>query len=309
MQIKQFEYVLKIAEEGSITHAAQRLFISQQAISESLRLLERELGFQIFHRSRKGVTPTTTGQEFLNDLNAIMPTIKKWQTYAQNEEDTIKISILVQHVLRFLLTDSDLVETLSNTTDASIQWKCLNGYQLIEAIKLESNAISIMLIDQDGEVYEQLMDLKQSDDYEISELMCIPMAVVMRADDPLAKKDEIALPDLENYYFVCHEANKNLSFLQEITKYVGSKIYQLPEVIDISFFTLQHPQTFSVIPAISLKSNIYFKEHQLILKPFKQTQNLYCFLIYNKSAPPVVKKIYTQILNYLTYRDVKFLKN
>ena len=47
MQLKQLESVKIIAEEGSITKAAEKLFVSQQALSEMLKGLEKELDFKM----------------------------------------------------------------------------------------------------------------------------------------------------------------------------------------------------------------------------------------------------------------------
>ena len=46
MDTKQIEYILKIAEEGNITHAAEKLFLTQPALNQQLLRLEKELGVQ-----------------------------------------------------------------------------------------------------------------------------------------------------------------------------------------------------------------------------------------------------------------------
>ena len=51
-----------VAEEGSVTRAAERLRISQPAVSKSLRDLERSLGMALFHRLSKGVALTEAGE-------------------------------------------------------------------------------------------------------------------------------------------------------------------------------------------------------------------------------------------------------
>ena len=51
MNIRQAEYLITIAEEGSITYAAKRLFISQPSLSQTLKQIEHDLGAVIFDRS------------------------------------------------------------------------------------------------------------------------------------------------------------------------------------------------------------------------------------------------------------------
>lgn len=65
MTLNQLNYVIAIAEQGSINKAAQQLYISQPSLTSAVRELEKELGIVLFHRSGKGVTLTNDGAEFL----------------------------------------------------------------------------------------------------------------------------------------------------------------------------------------------------------------------------------------------------
>ena len=65
MRMAQIEQILTIAAEGSISKAAQKLYLSQPNISSSLKQLEEELGAPIFERTGKGVVLTSFGREFL----------------------------------------------------------------------------------------------------------------------------------------------------------------------------------------------------------------------------------------------------
>lgn len=61
MDCKQLRYFLTICEQGSISKAAENLFISQQALSSSIGRLETELHVNLFYRTSKGVYPTREG--------------------------------------------------------------------------------------------------------------------------------------------------------------------------------------------------------------------------------------------------------
>ena len=60
MDTKQIEYILKIAEEGNITHAAEKLFLTQPALNQQLLRLEKELGTRLFVRSASLATWSPT---------------------------------------------------------------------------------------------------------------------------------------------------------------------------------------------------------------------------------------------------------
>lgn len=97
MNIKQIEYVLAVAEYKSFTKAAEKLFISQPALSEQIKLLETELGIQIFNRSKNGVTLTQTGKEFVLNGNNILNQFYKFESsmknYSTNLIGTIRIGL------------------------------------------------------------------------------------------------------------------------------------------------------------------------------------------------------------------------
>ncbi|MBA8926154.1 DNA-binding transcriptional LysR family regulator [Kutzneria viridogrisea] len=65
-------YFLAVAEELHFTHAAERLFIAQPALSKAIRRLERELGFPLFIRNRQGVALTVAGQAMVPAARAAL---------------------------------------------------------------------------------------------------------------------------------------------------------------------------------------------------------------------------------------------
>lgn len=62
MDIKQLRAILAVAETGSTTKAAERLHIVQPAVSRHIRLLEEELGVELFERERHGMLLTDAGK-------------------------------------------------------------------------------------------------------------------------------------------------------------------------------------------------------------------------------------------------------
>jgi len=71
MDVRQLEMFRAVAEERGFTRAAQRLNVSQSAVSRQVKLLEQELGGPLLHRSGKGVTPTAQGDLLLKAANRI----------------------------------------------------------------------------------------------------------------------------------------------------------------------------------------------------------------------------------------------
>lgn len=65
MELHQLRYVIAVAEEGSFTRAADRLYLAQPSLSVQVRKLEQELGTRLFNRLGRGVALTSAGEAFL----------------------------------------------------------------------------------------------------------------------------------------------------------------------------------------------------------------------------------------------------
>lgn len=65
MELRQLEYFLAIVEHEGLGRAAERLHLSQPALSQSIRALERELQVSLFHRTGRRLAPTPTGLELV----------------------------------------------------------------------------------------------------------------------------------------------------------------------------------------------------------------------------------------------------
>jgi DNA-binding transcriptional LysR family regulator len=76
MELRQLQYFVAVAEERSVTRAAERLWIAQPGISTHMRRLESELGIQLFHRHSRGVELTAAGELFLERARAALAAVE-----------------------------------------------------------------------------------------------------------------------------------------------------------------------------------------------------------------------------------------
>jgi DNA-binding transcriptional LysR family regulator len=65
MNLRQYEYALTVADEGSLTAAAERLGVSQPSLSQQIGALEKQLGVRLFTRTPGGMAVTVAGRAFL----------------------------------------------------------------------------------------------------------------------------------------------------------------------------------------------------------------------------------------------------
>lgn len=72
MDLKQLIYIVEIAEQCSITKAAEHLYITQSGLNHQLLKLEAELGVQLFHRSKNDFRPTKVGDIYITYAKRIL---------------------------------------------------------------------------------------------------------------------------------------------------------------------------------------------------------------------------------------------
>jgi len=72
MDLKELNYIVTIANEGSISGAAEKLYMAQSSLSQALQLFEAELGTPIFMRTSRGVRPTASGEVFISHARQLL---------------------------------------------------------------------------------------------------------------------------------------------------------------------------------------------------------------------------------------------
>ncbi|MER5183303.1 LysR family transcriptional regulator [Streptomyces sp. NPDC002896] len=84
VQLHQLRYAVAIAEEGSFTRAATKLYLAQPSLSVQIRKLEQELGVRLFERLGRSAVPTSSGELFLVHARRILAEVDR--LHAQMEE-------------------------------------------------------------------------------------------------------------------------------------------------------------------------------------------------------------------------------
>lgn len=98
MTLQQMQYVISIAEYGSINRAAEALFVSQPSLTASLQSFEKEIGFPVFDRNGKGVTLTEEGSSLMPFLFKVCDQNKELLEYlGKSKVRKKKFRVTTQH--------------------------------------------------------------------------------------------------------------------------------------------------------------------------------------------------------------------
>src|SRR5690606_10204082 len=101
MSLRQYEYALAVAEEGSVTAAAELLHVAQPSMSQQIRGLERELGVQLFARTPTGLVPTVVGRAFLREAEVAVNAARRARAAAQATAGDLAGELVVSAQLGF----------------------------------------------------------------------------------------------------------------------------------------------------------------------------------------------------------------
>jgi DNA-binding transcriptional LysR family regulator len=82
MRIEQLEYLVAVAAHGSLRRASEQLHLSQPALSEALRNLERELGVVLLDRHRSGAKVSIAGRELLQPMAEVLDSVARLRAAA-----------------------------------------------------------------------------------------------------------------------------------------------------------------------------------------------------------------------------------
>lgn len=98
MNTLHFKYAVEVEKTGSISQAAENLFMAQPNLSKAIKELEDTLGIVIFERTKKGVRPTVQGKEFLEYAKRILVQLNRMESIHMPQADlekrqALKISI------------------------------------------------------------------------------------------------------------------------------------------------------------------------------------------------------------------------
>lgn len=86
INLYKLEIFTVVVQAGSFSKAAERLYLTQSAVSQHIQDLESQLGAQIFHRGRRGVSLTVAGAVLLDYANAILKLLREAENAVTNVE-------------------------------------------------------------------------------------------------------------------------------------------------------------------------------------------------------------------------------
>lgn len=215
MHIEQLEYIVKVAESGSISIAAEKLHVSQSGISQSITKLEDELGVKIFKRHRRlGAVPTDEGKTLIKKAYEVLVRLQEFKEEAQSFNTVISGNLKVSSIPGFMMF---LLEPLASFKNAypnvNIEISEKSTQHIIEHV--ENKQIDIGLIT----IYEDL--IKKREDLLFEVILEGKMMVYVSKSSPLALNKSIIPQQLMTQNVILYNGDYVKRFANDLISKFG----------------------------------------------------------------------------------------
>lgn len=188
MRIEQLEYIEAVTRLGSLRKAAETLHLSQPALSETVRNLERELGVGLLDRRRSGAKISPEGRELLPHIVGVLDAVDRLRRAADDQH-------LSSRTIRLGTVNAATVPLLVPTIRA---FRAAHPETQVEVIGAQQSSIQRMLLE--GGLDLGLVNYLSGDDrptgIHSTELLRGRPVVCVHAGSPLAAGDHVTLDEL-----------------------------------------------------------------------------------------------------------------
>lgn len=197
MTLIQLKYAITVAGERSLNDAAKKLYISQPSLSSAIHSLEKEIGIDIFVRSKNGITLTTAGAEFIGYAKSVMEQYEILDAkYISQINQKKRFSVSMQHYTFAVNAFVELVKQYG-MDEYEFEVHETKTYEIIDNVKNHKSEIGILYLnDYNRNVLTKIFS--EAGLHFVSLFEC-GIYVYMWKGHPLAKQTEIALEELEEY--------------------------------------------------------------------------------------------------------------
>lgn len=270
----KYEILLSVCETHSISKTAQDLNYTQSAVSQAIKSFEKELGIQIFHRSRTGMELMPNTEEIIKSLKIICREKTHITRIARDltslESGYIRIGAIQSISYHWL---PDMLKEFSELYPNIRFELTVNGFKELEKM-----------------INKKELDCIFVSKYSVPELPFIPLGndelmLVMPMEHPLSEKVAVSLADIDNQNFILsadgldYETGK----IFELNNISPKIQYQLNE----DFATLKMVEKgfgLSILPKLLL----YNAPFKICVRSFTEHYSRTLGIAYSKEAGPTI---------------------
>lgn len=210
MTLQQLRYAITVAETGTITEAAKKLYISQPSLTNAIHELEKEMNLVIFQRTNKGILLSGEGEEFLGYARQVLEQVSILEDkYKGNGGGKKQFCVSTQHYSFAVNAFVDLIKEYGQE-EYDFSLRETQTYEIIEDVAHMRSEIGILFLNDFNETV--LRKILKTNDLEFHELFVAKPHVFISRKHPLADRQVITNQELEAYPYLSFEQGEHNSF-------------------------------------------------------------------------------------------------
>lgn len=270
MTIAQLRYFLEICDCGSITGAAGKLFVSQQALSRTVNTLEQELGVMLFLRTKKGIVLTQAGA-FLRDQ--CRPVVDQFDDFSAAVSRNMR---LFSGALRVCIFEDCL--SLITMDDFDRFQEQYPQYKL-EIAEYPFQVCNRMLLSGAYDAALTLGPLLEQNIVNVP-LQSRELVMVVRRDDPLAQREWVSAQDLQAQRLVLSIDARGFDAVCQLCRQQDAKPEVMQRVSQLSgMFDLCSYNGYIGLTADYSAEKLILRYPNLVVKRFADRQSPYAITL------------------------------
>jgi len=194
----QLKYAVEVEKTGSISKAAENLYMNQPNLSKSIRELEDDLGIAIFDRTAKGVVPTEKGREFLGYARIILSQVAEMEAlYRPSEDNKIRFDLCAPRASYVSHALTEVIHSLGPNADYSIDYREAGAMRTIKQV---ANGVNRLGVIRYQTIYEtNYLNALTERGLQYEPIFEFSSVAIMSKRHPLAAQDMLTEEDLADY--------------------------------------------------------------------------------------------------------------
>lgn len=197
MTINQLKYIIAISKVNSINEAAKKLYISQPSLTNALQSLENEVGFDIFVRSKSGISLTVKGAEFLGYAKSVVEQYEILDAKYISKSNTKRaFHVSMQHYT-FAVNAFIKVIRQYGMDEYEFEIHETKTHEVIENVKNQKSEIGVLYLNDYNKTV--LNKMFNEAGIKFTPLFDCSIYAYMSKQNPLAEKAEVTMEELEPY--------------------------------------------------------------------------------------------------------------
>ena len=198
MNLTHLRYLLEVEKTGSITKAAQNLFMGQPNLSKAIKDMEREMGIIVFKRTAKGVEPTKKGEELLEHARRLVNQADEFENlYKNDKRRQVRLSITVPRATYCSIAFSRFMNSLAAEEKIAVEFHEADAMSAISLVA--GGEVDIAVIRCSSPYEDYFLSAVTEHGLEYKPLAEFKMELLMSEKHPLAAYETVPYSLLADY--------------------------------------------------------------------------------------------------------------